>query len=158
MTPWGMTTWGRLPARRQRALLVLAVAVTGAGGYVGGRVVSDTAHVQTVRGEVERVAIDGVGVRLADRKDPDAVYFVGTAQSWTDVEGSTHGPGQPECLPPDSRGAMVELGVVPELDGGHRNQVVWVRCITLPTGFVLGDDATAVPLDNAYQQAVERDS
>src|SRR5262245_18126783 len=135
-------------SRDKSALLILAAVALGRGCLLIGRATEGPARVDVVRGTVAREGLDGVGVRLADREDPDAVFFVGTAQSWTDTAGSGHDAGQPVCLPPDSRGAVVELGVVPEVEGGYSNEVVWVRCITLPTGFVLGDDVTALPLDH----------
>jgi hypothetical protein len=151
------TAWGGFAGRHKRALLTLAAAAIATGGFVCGRAASGATNVEVVRGEVERVALDGVGVRLADRDDPNAVFFVGAASSWFDMDGIHHGPGQPECLPPDSRGAVVEFGVVPELEGGYSNKVVWTRCITLPTGFLHEEEFTPLPLDQAYEQALERE-
>jgi hypothetical protein len=152
-----MATWEGLSRRTQRAVLISSVAAVAAGGVVLGRATSGDTEVRIVRGEVDWVALDGVAVALADREDSDALFVVGTGQGWTDVEGSTHSPGQPECLPPDSRGAVVELSVLPEVEGTYPNEVVWVRCITLPAGSRLGEDVAPLPLDDAYQKALERE-
>jgi len=143
-----------LSHRAQRVVLILSVAAVAAGGVVWGRATSGATEVQTVRGEVDWVAPDGVAVALADHED---VFFVGTGQGWTDLDGRTHQPGQPECLPPDSRGAVVELSVLREVEGTYPHGVVWVRCITLPTGSFIGEDVAPPPLDDAYQQALERE-
>ena len=74
-----MPSWDRLPRGAKGAVIALSVAASAAGGVVWRRVTGET-NVQIVRGEVERVAVDGIAVRLADSEDPDAIYFVGTAQ------------------------------------------------------------------------------
>ena len=78
-------------------------------------------------------------------------------EDWTSLDGMTHEPSQPECLPPDSRGAVAELSVLPEVEGVYPNEVVWVRCIALPTGFRLGEGVAPLSLDDAYQQALDRE-
>lgn len=147
--------WDGLSIRAQRTVLILAVVAVAAGGVAWVRATSGDDALRIVRGEVNWVALDGVAVALADREDSDALFYVGSGATWTGVDGLTRDPGQPECLPPDSRGAVVELGVLPEYEGTHPNQVAWVRCITLPTGF-RNQDLGYLPLDLAYRKALER--
>ena len=47
--------------------------------------------------------------------------------------------------------------MLPEVEGVYPNEVVWVRCIALPTGFRLGEGVAPLSLDDAYQQALDRE-
>jgi len=60
-------------------------------------------------------------------------YGLSSDISWTDVHGSIHGGGLPDCLPPLSsvegvRFAWVEVSV----EGAGWRQVVWIDCRSVP--------------------------
>lgn len=135
--------------RNMRLWSVLAMAVGAAIAlwWFAGR----NDELRVVRGRVTGVDVNGVGIGLNGEG-----YVIGTGQSWQGLDGAWHEGGQPECLPPMSRGASVELGVVPVPAGhdapGHPSHVAWVRCITLPTDvYSAGEQPLA--LDHAYRAA-----
>ncbi len=108
----------------------MAALITGAA--VGWAASEDGNDVRVVRGTVENVTEDGEGIALDNEG-----YLIGTGLDWRGFDGSWREGGQPECLPPLTSGAVVELGLmaVPgRYDaGGQLNHVVWVKCISPPT-------------------------
>ena len=114
---------------------------------------SDSHSIRLLQGEVQRVDVDGIGIAINGEG-----YLVGTGRAWQGLDGSWRESGQPECLPPDSRGAVVELGILPIADedgaGGQPNNVAWVRCLRLPSEIGIVDEDPP-SLDHAYRQALD---
>jgi hypothetical protein len=141
------------PQRYLRALVAAIVVAVAAVAVV--LLWPDENSIRLVRGEVDLVGADGVGVGV----DGEG-YLVGAGRAWRGVDGAWHESGQPECLPPGSRGAVVELGVLPipsEHDaGGYPNNVAWVRCVSLPSETGLTAEIDPPALDLAYREALEQ--
>jgi hypothetical protein len=62
-------------------------------------------------------------------------YNIPLDVNWIDAQGSWHGHGRPECLPPADRAiGPVSFGAVDvSRDGRSWRQVVWVSCEGVPT-------------------------
>lgn len=86
-----------------------------------------------MEGTVGAVNVSGEGIGLDDGEG----YLIGTGLHWRDITDRWHEGGIPECVPPLSSGAQVELGVVDvpaDHDGiGQPNHVVWMKCLSMPT-------------------------
>jgi hypothetical protein len=108
-------------------LLVAAAAL--AAGVLVGRATAER-EPRIVIGTVEGVDAQGIGISV--RREG---YVVGNGLMWQGVDGSWREGGQPDCLPPMSSGARVELGLLPATNEvtGQVNQVLWVRCLSGPT-------------------------
>ena len=106
---------------------LVAAAALAAGVLVGRATEGD--GVTTVVGTAD-VNFDGAAIGLGNEG-----YLVGNGLVWQDLAGSWHDGGQPECLPPLSSGARVELGLRPGPNEvtGQIDQVLWVRCLSGPT-------------------------
>lgn len=113
---------------------------------------TDGARATTVRGMVTSVNANAEAISL----DDDESYMTGSGLWWLDVGGTWHSAGVPECLPPLSRGAEVELGLV-SVSGpqGDIEVVAWVECLSLPTEVEFVEGVAASPYAN-YCRAVER--
>ena len=131
MEPQGPGTVTTVPRRLSKAwVLVFALAIAAACA-VALLIVGDE-DVRVVRGDVENVNVDGTAIAI----DGEG-YVIGTGLSWKGLDGTWRHRGQPDCMPPLSRGATIELGImsVPATDDapGLPNHVVWVRCVSGPT-------------------------
>ncbi len=105
------------------ALATFALLLAACGGAATVRVVEGTVDAVNVSGE--GIGIDGEG------------YLIGSGQIWRDIDGTWREGGIPECTPPLSSGARVELGLVDvpaDHDAiGQPNHVVWLKCLSMPT-------------------------
>jgi hypothetical protein len=146
---------GSAGRRRPLPVVVAAVIVALAAGAVVGWVARDSRQVQLVAGTTGLVTADGEAVALNETS-----YAIGTGLLWQGTDGVWRDGGQPECLPPLSRGARVELAttdVKPAFGGpGFPAHVVWVRCLSLPGAVDDAAGSPAPPLDTAYRAALER--
>lgn len=141
----------RRPSARLGLVLVIAVGIAIVGWWLESR----DDGLSVARGQVTAVDVNGVGIGLNGEG-----YVIGTSQHWRGLDGAWHDGGQPECLPPMSRGASVELGILPvppDHDApGLPNHVAWVKCITLPTD-VYSSGEQPTPLDDSYRTAAGLD-
>lgn len=101
--------------------LIIAVALTAAA----------IAYVTAVRqlGVVERVGVASPAAGAISAEADGWTYNIPLDVPWTDVQGSLHDAGRPDCLSPDPgnvtvRFASVDVGV----NGAMWRQVVWVDC------------------------------